>query len=328
MKREQMSKRYSIGVDLGGTNIKFGVVSDNGQILHKGMLSAQVNLGREAILSNLKLAAQRSLAFTHRKRIKVDCIGVGSPGSVNLRTGKIEGSCPNLPQMLGVNLKKRLSDHFDYPIHVDNDANLMALAEFKFGAAKGFRDVLCLTLGTGIGGGIILDGKLFHGSSFAGAEFGHMTINHKGRKCNCGGIGCLETYASAPAMVKDAKRLLRNDRRSSMHSLVNGDLDRLTTKIIFQAEKEGDAAALRVVNQACAYLGAGIASAVNLINPQVVVIGGGVSQGGLGFIRRIEKEVKKRAFPSATKKLKVVKAKLGNDAGFIGAAIFCSSANQ
>ena len=323
-----MSKRYSIGVDLGGTNIKFGVVSDSGEVLHKGMLSAQVNLGREAILSNLKQATEHSLAFAGRKRIRVNCIGVGSPGSVNLRTGRIEGSCPNLPQMLGVNLKKWLSRRFDYPIQVDNDANLMALAEFKFGAAKGFEDVLCLTLGTGIGGGIILDGELFHGSSFAGAEFGHMTINHNGRKCNCGGTGCLEMYASAPAMVKDAKSLMRKDRRSIMHRLVKEDLDRLTTKVIFQAERGGDATASRVIDQACSYLGAGIASAVNLINPQVVVIGGGVSQGGLSFIRRIEKEVKKRAFPSATKKLKVVKAKLGNDAGFIGAAILCSSAGR
>jgi len=323
-----MSKRCSIGVDLGGTNIKFGVVSESGEVLHKGMLSAQVNLGREAILSNLRLAVKRSLAFSQRQRIEINGIGVGSPGSVNLRTGRIEGSCPNLPQMLGVNLKKRLSDHFDYPIHVDNDANLMALAEFKFGAAKGFGDVLCLTLGTGIGGGIILGGELYRGSSFAGAEFGHMTINHKGRKCNCGGIGCLEMYASAPAMVKDARRLLRNDCKSIIHRLVSGDLDRLTTEVIFQAEKEGDATASRVVNQACAYLGAGIASAVNLINPQVVVIGGGVSQGGMAFIRRIEREVRSRAFPSATKKLKVVKAKLGIDAGFIGAASLCFSTAQ
>jgi glucokinase len=323
-----MSDSHSIGIDLGGTNIKYGIVSHKGEVLHKGMLSAQVNLGRDAILSNLKQAVEQALVFAGRKKIRVNCIGVGSPGSVNLRTGRIEGSCPNLPQMLNVNLKRWLSDHFDYPIHVDNDANVMALAEFRFGAAKGFKDAFCLTLGTGIGGGIILDGELFHGSSFAGAEFGHMTISHNGRKCNCGGIGCLEMYASAPAMVKDAKRLLRKDRKSIIHRLNKGDLDRLTTEVIFQAEKKGDETASRVINQACAYLGAGIASAVNLINPQVVVIGGGVSQGGLGFIRRIEKEVKKRAFPSATKKLKVVKAKLGNDAGFIGAAILCSSANR
>jgi glucokinase len=319
-----MSDSHSIGIDLGGTNIKYGIVSRAGRVLPKGMLSAQVDLGRDAILSNLKQAVEQSLAFASRKRIRINCIGVGSPGSVNLRSGKIEGSCPNLPQMLNVNLKRWLSDHFDYPIHVDNDANVMALAEFRFGAAKGFKDAFCLTLGTGIGGGIILDGELFHGSSFAGAEFGHMTISHNGRKCNCGGIGCLEMYASAPAMVKDAKRLLRKDRKSIIHRLIKGNLDRLTTQVIFQAEKKGDETASRVINQACAYLGAGIASAVNLINPQVVVIGGGVSEGGQSFISRIEKEVKKRAFPSATKRLKVVKAKLGNDAGFIGAAILCS----
>jgi len=323
-----MNKRYFIGVDLGGTNIKFGIVSLKGKVLQKGMLSAQVDLGRDAILKNINKAVEESLSFAKAKKIKIKGIGVGSPGTVNLNSGKIEGSCPNLPQMVNVNLKGWLSKNFKFPIYVDNDANAMALAEFKFGAAKGYKDALCLTLGTGIGGGIILDGKLFHGSRFAGAEFGHMTICYNGRKCNCGGIGCLEMYASAPATVKEAKRLLHRNKESIIYKLVQGDMSRLTTEIIFEAERKGDVLASDVVNQACAYLGAGIASAVNLLNPEVVVIGGGVSEGGQSFIRRIKKEVKKRAFPSATKNLEVIKAKLGNDAGFIGAAILCSSASR
>ena len=323
-----MNQRYFIGIDLGGTNIKFGIVSQKGKVLQKGMFSAQVNLGRDAILSNIKKAVEQSLAFAKANKIKIKGIGVGSPGTVNLNSGRIEGSCPNLPQMVNVNLKKWLSKSFKFPIYVDNDANVMALAESKFGSAKGYKDALCLTLGTGIGGGIILDGKLFHGSNFAGAEFGHMTICYNGRQCNCGGIGCLEMYASAPAMVKDAKWLLCRNRKSILHKLIQEDATKLTTEVIFKAERKGDILASNIINQACAYLGAGIASAVNLLNPQVVVIGGGVSEGGPSFIRRIEKEVKERAFPSATKNLKVVKAKLGNDAGFIGAAILCSSANQ
>jgi len=321
---KQKSKSYFIGVDLGGTNIKFGIVSDKGEILQKGTLSAQANLGKDAILGNIKKGIEQSLSFARKKKIRVKSIGVGSPGSVNLTTGIIEGSCPNLPQMVNVNLKKWLSNRFDYPIHVDNDANLMALAEHRFGAAKGFKDALCLTLGTGIGGGIILNNELFHGSNFAGAEFGHMSICYSGRKCNCGGIGCLEMYASAPAMVKDTKWLLRMNRKSIIYGLIGGDSDKLTTEVIFEAERKGDTLALNVINQVCAYLGSGIASAVNLLNPQIVVIGGGVSEGGNKFIQRIEKEVKRRAFPSATKNLKIVKAKLGNDAGFIGAAILCS----
>jgi glucokinase len=318
-----MNTRFYIGVDLGGTNIKFGIVSHKGEVLHKGMLAAQSKLGRDAILHNLNEAIEKSLNHADKKGMIIGGIGVGSPGTVNLVSGSIEGSCPNLPQMVNVNLKRWLSRHFELPIYVDNDANVMALAEFRFGSAKGYKDALCLTIGTGIGGGIILDGKLFHGSNFAGAELGHMSICYCGRKCNCGGIGCLEMYASAPAMVKDAKRILRGKRKSIIHKLLHGDLDKLTTKVIFQAEKKGDALAASVINQACACLGAGIASAVNLLNPQVVVIGGGVSQGGMSFIRRIEKEVKSRAFPSATRDLKVVKAKLGNDAGFIGAAMLC-----
>ena len=319
-----MRKSHFIGVDLGGTNIKFGIVSEKGEILQKGILSAQANLGRTAILNNMNKAVRESLTFAREKKIKIKGIGVGSPGTVNLNTGKIEGSCPNLPQMVNVNLKRWLSRSFEFPIYADNDANLMALAESKFGAAKGYKDALCLTLGTGIGGGIILDGKLFHGSNFAGAEFGHMTICHNGRKCNCGGTGCLEMYASAPAMVKDAKWRLRRNKESMVRKLIQEDPSKLTTEVIFEAEKKGDILASDVVNQACGYLGAGIASAVNLLNPQVVVIGGGVSEGGQSFIRRIEKEVKKRAFPSATKNLKVIRAKLGNDAGFIGAAKLAS----
>jgi glucokinase len=316
-----MMDKHFIGVDLGGTNIKFGIVSERGKILQKGILPAQTKMGRGAILNNVNKAVRESLAFVREKKLKIKGIGVGSPGTVNLNTGKIEGSCPNLPQMVNVNLKSWLSRSFEFPIYVDNDTNVMALAESKFGAAKGYKDAFCLTLGTGIGGGIILDGKLFHGSSFAGAEFGHMTICYNGRKCKCGGIGCLEMYASAPAMVRDARWLLRRDRKSIIRRLIHNDPSKLTTEIIFEAERKGDTSACTVINQSCAYLGAGIASAVNLLNPQVVVIGGGVSEGGLSFIRRIEKEVKKRAFPSATKNLKVMKAKLGNDAGFIGAAM-------
>jgi glucokinase len=318
-----MINKNFIGVDLGGTNIKFGIVSEKGEIVHKGMVPVQANLGRDAILNNINKAVEQSLIFARKEKIRIMGIGVGSPGTVNLATGVIEGSCPNLPQMVNVNLKNWLSRNFEYHIYVDNDANVMALAEHKFGAAKGYKDALCLTIGTGIGGGIILEGKLFHGSNFAGAEFGHMTICYNGRKCNCGGIGCLEMYASAPAIVRDTKRLLRKNKKSIIHKLVKEDLDKLTTEIIFEAERRGDTLASEVIYQACKYLGAGIASAVNLLNPQIVVIGGGVSEGGESFIQRIEKEVKKRAFPSATKHLKVVKARLGNNAGFIGAAMLC-----
>jgi len=323
-----MNKRYFVGVDLGGTYIKFGIVSDKGEVSYKGMLSAQARLGRDVVRDNLLRSVKQALQAAKVKKTKITGIGTGSPGTVNQITGRIEGSSPNIPEMVNVNLRQWLSKPFGLPVCVDNDANVMALAESKFGAAKGFSNALCITVGTGIGGGIILNGKLFHGSNFAGAEFGHMTICHNGRKCNCGGIGCLEMYASAPAMVKDAKRLLKTDKRSIIRSLVEGDLSRLTTKVLFAAEKKGDRLASQVIDQASAYLGAGIASAVNLLNPQVVVIGGGVSQGGASFIRRIDREVKRRAFPSATRHLKVVRAKLGNDAGFIGAAILCAQANR
>lgn len=313
---------FNIGVDIGGTNIKFGIVSSWGKVLKSEMVSSGKTGGRKRVLRNLREALDSLLLWAKGEKIKIKNIGIGVPGTIDPFRGKVVGTPPNLPQLKDFPLKKYLQRYFDHPIFFDNDANLMALAEYKFGSARGYKNCLCLTLGTGIGSGIILEGKLFRGSSFAGPEFGHTVLCFHGIKCNCGNYGCVEMYSSEPAMLKRAKELLKSNRGSVLHKLSQGNLNRIKAKELFEAERLKDKVAQKVIKDTACYLGAALSSAVNLLNPEVVVIGGGVALfSGKDFLRKIEKEVRRRAFPSATRNLKIVKAKLGNDAGFIGASI-------
>jgi len=315
-----MRDEFNIGVDIGGTNIKYGIVSSSGKILYKEIISS--GLDRKGFLSNLRKGVDSLLLFAREKGIKINQIGIGVPGTVDILKGRIYGIPPNLSFLKDFALRKYLQRYFDYPIFMDNDANVMALAEYKFGLVKGYKNCICITLGTGIGSGIIINGKLFRGSSFVGPEFGHISICYHGIRCNCGNYGCLEMYASEPAMLKRAKELLREKRNSILYKLVNRDLNRLKAIDIFFAEKLKDKVACRVVQETAYYLGAGLSSAVNLFNPEVIVIGGGVAiASGRNFIKMIKTEICNRAFTSATKNLKIVKAKLGNDAGFFGASI-------
>ena len=317
-----MKKKFNIGSDIGGTNIKYGIVSSSGRILTCGIVPSGKDSDKKGVLRNLRKVIDSLLVSAKQSKLKINSIGIGVPGTVDLPKGKIVGIPPNLPFLADFSLRKYLSRFYPYPVYVDNDANVMALAEYKFGAAKRYKNCICITLGTGIGSGVILKGKLFRGSSFVGPEFGHTSICFSGIRCHCGNYGCVEMYASEPAMLKRAKELLRTNRGSILHKLSQGDLNRLKAKDLFLAERLKDKVAQKVIQETAYYLGTALSSAVNLINPEIIVIGGGVAlSAGGNFFKLIEKEIKTRAFPSATKNLKIVKAKLGNDAGFIGASI-------
>jgi glucokinase len=317
-------KDYYIGIDLGASHLKFGIVDHEFRVIFKGSIPLSRKRSRKSIIKLIENSIKLLLAFARQKNIRIKSIGIGIPGIIDSDKGKIRGIPPNLPEIYNLNLRRVLSKNFKYPIFMDNDANLMALAESRMGAAKGYKYALCLTIGTGIGGGIILDNNLFRGANFSGAEFGHMIICRHGIKCNCQSSGCLEMYASANAMIRKTKMLLRQGRKSIIPKLVLGKLNRITTETIFRAEKMKDRVARGVVSDTARFLGIGITTAINLLNPQIVVIGGGVAQAGRKFIHLIEKETKKRGFPAITKNLIITGAKLGNDAGFIGAAILAA----
>ena len=311
-------KSYSIGIDLGASQIKYGIVSAKGKVLIPGNLPTPVRPGRKAVISSLQQIAEQLFNFAKKNKIQIKAIGIGSPGCINLKTGVVLGSCPNLPFWQGVNLKK-IFQKYSLPVFADNDANLVALAESKFGIAKNYNNVVCLTIGSGIGGGIILNGEVYRGSNYAAGEIGHTSVNFLGEKCNCGTLGCLEAYASVNSILKRSQRLVRFNKNSFLNQLIRENGNQLSLDILFQALRKKDKIAQKIIEQTCDILSSGIANLVNILNPEIVVIGGGLVEVDSNIIRRIERIVKLKAFPTATKYLKIKRASLGNQAGFIGA---------
>ena len=303
-----------IGLDLGGTNLKYAVGDENGNIKIKKIKPSLAHKPKEEIFSNIFSAIEE---LKQEISSEINGIGFGTPGSVDFEKGQLIGETPNIEHWTNAPIKKRLEDKFKVPIWVDNDANLVALAEARVGAAKNYTHVVCITIGTGIGSGIIIDGKLHRGAYYSAAEVGHIIIDFKGKPCKCGNLGCLEAYTSAPAMIDRYRHKLK---RTGL--LFNED--QITTEFIFEKAAVDEDLAIETINETCDYLGTGIASFVNIISPQIVVIGGGVAEAGEAFIKRIEKVILQNAMKPISKHLKVVKAKLGNDAGVVGAILLAA----
>ena len=244
-------------------------------------------------------------------------VGIGSPGPIDTKRGVVVTS-PNL-QWVNVPLRDRVSELVELPATLDNDANCAVLGEWWQGAARGAQVVVGVTVGTGVGGGLVLDGKIFHGVSDVAGEFGHMTIDSTGRRCACGNYGCVEAYASGPAIAKRAIESIEAGATSTLSQYVDGDLGRVTAALVYQAATDGDALALEVVRDTARFLGAGIASLVNICNPELVVVCGGVTSAGENLFRPLREEVTRRAFRPAAEVCRIVPGELPGTAGVIGA---------
>lgn len=258
--------KYAIGIDLGGTFIKFALVSETGEILFNGKLSIGSSATRDEILDTIHKSIEMSVQFAAEKQIPVSGIGIGSPGLCC--DGIVVGGADNLNGWIDVHLSEIFSEAFKLPVLIDNDANVMGLGEAVYGAAKDCTDVIFLTVGTGIGGAIVADGKLYGGYKNRGTEMGHVTIDHKGIACNCGGRGCLEAYASTAALLRQYAEATGKDEN---------DVDGF---FLVQKFKDGEEAAVRCMQEHTDYLGHGIAGFINTFAPQKVVIGGGISESG------------------------------------------------
>ncbi len=300
-----------IGLDLGGTFLKYALGREDGKVLAKGKMPSRAQESRDKTFEVMFMAIAEMLEKAKSFSVHVAGMGVGSPGAVDFDHGRILGNTPNLPNWSDADIRGELESRFNIPVWADNDANLMTLAECRYGAAKGSRYVIALTLGTGIGGGIVIDDQLYRGARFSGSELGHMSINFEGPPCGCGCVGCIEAYASAPAIVKNYREKLANKHFPTPNPI--------TTEIIFQHAKDGDLLANQVIDEICFYLGAAIGSLINIFNPQVVVIGGGVADAGDEFIQRIWQAVHGRAMEAALRGVRLERASLGNDAGVVGA---------
>jgi glucokinase len=315
-------QRFIIGVDLGGTNIVVGAMSEDGD-RQIGMQSrpTQPERGVDAVVESMAAMVEETIAGVAReagaRRDEILGVGIGAPGPLDRARG-IVVVAPNLGWR-DYPLRDEISARVALPATLDNDANCATLGEWWQGAARGARHVVGLTIGTGIGGGIIIDGRLHHGVCDVAGEIGHTTIDLTGRYCRCGNYGCLEAYASGPAIAQRAREALERDEISSLHRMVDGDLSRLTAATVYEAAKMGDPVARELVRDTATFLGAGIANLLNLFNPDVVVIAGGVTQAGEPLFDPLRAEVRRRAFRPAVDACRIVPGELPGTAGVVGA---------
>jgi glucokinase len=314
--------KYLVGVDLGGTNIVAGALAEDGSdVLALRSEPTRADQGADAVVDRIvrmiDTVIAETIAHTGARRDDVIGIGVGAPGPLDRERG-IVVTTPN-QGWTNFPLRDVIAERTRLPVRIDNDANCATLGEWWLGAARGARNVVGITIGTGIGGGLIIDGKLYHGSSDIAGEIGHMTIDSTGRWCKCGNYGCLEQYASGTAIARRAREALIAESDSLMHRMVEGDLERLTAALVYEASKLGDMLALEVVQETARFLGAGVANMINIFNPDVVVVAGGVTQAGDTLFEPLLREVRRRAFKAAVDAVRIVPGTLPGTAGVVGA---------
>ncbi len=316
-------KKWLVGVDLGGTNIAVGVLPiDGGDVLALRTQPTEAHKGAKFVVDRIVAMIEESIAEVLSKhggtREDFGGIGIGSPGPLDRRSGTVINT-PNLGWR-NFPLRDLISNAVGLPATLDNDANCATYGEWWLGAGRGVDTLVGLTLGTGIGGGIVLNGEIFHGVTDAAGEIGHMTIDSTGRKCKCGNYGCLEAYASGPAIALRAIEGIEAGAESMLPDLVGGRLEEITAATVYEAVVLGDPYANEVMKETAKFLGAGVANIINILNPEMIVIAGGVTRAGDHLFVPLRAEVRRRAFRVAEEACQIVSAQLTGRAGVIGAA--------
>jgi glucokinase len=312
-------KKVAVGVDLGGTAIKAGLVNARGKILRDTTVPAEADQGPTHVIDQIAKGVHRLIDGSPYKKQEYAGIGVGSPGSVDLDGGTVKYP-PNFPGWTVVRLGDALHKDFGLHVEVDNDANAAAVGEAKLGAGIGHEDFIMITLGTGVGGGLILGGKIFRGTFGGAGEIGHITIDYNGPLCNCGNRGCVEAYIGAKYLTRRAVQKVKRNRKSKILSLVGNNTRDIDPKIISLAAQAGDSTALDILAETGRYLGIGLATVVNLLDVRLIIIGGGIARAGKPLFDPIKESVRQHVLTPMRDGLEVVPAKLGNSAGILGAA--------
>jgi glucokinase len=313
--------RFVLGIDIGGTNLVVGSVAEDGStVLATGSAPTHSEAGATDVLDRLVGLAQHTVAATRQQApgAEIVGVGVGAPGPLDTKRG-IVLLTPNLG-WVNMPLRQIIHDRLGLTAALDNDANCAVLGEWWVGAARGARHAIGITIGTGIGGGLILDGRLYHGASDVAGEIGHTTIDTEGRRCKCGNYGCLEAYASGPNIALRAVEEIEAGADSALRTLVDGDLRKITAQTVYQAAADGDELALEIVNDTAKFLGVGIGNLLNIFNPEVVVVCGGVTLAGPHLFEPLRREVARRAFKPAVAACRIVPGELAGTAGVYGAA--------
>lgn len=312
-----------VGIDLGGTNIKAGVVTDEGKLLNKVTCKTNADRPMEDIIHDMGRLAAEAVKDAGLEVSDIEAIGIGSPGTPDNDEGLLVYS-NNLPFVMAP-MRKLIREVIDLPVYIDNDANCAAMAEAVAGAAKGAKDSVTITLGTGVGAGVIVDGKIYSGFNQAGSEFGHTVLVSGGIECPCGRKGCFEQYASASALARMTREAAEKNPGSLLNK-VHEEQGEWNAQIAFIAMRDGDETAKEVVDTYTSYLADGLANAINAFMPEVLVVGGGVcNEGDPLLIPMREKTMSRPYFGPGVKKTRIELAQMGNDAGIVGAAMMGKS---
>jgi len=319
-----MGEKYDnlvLGIDLGGTKILTAVTNKQGEMLSRDHSVTPAKEGQEAVVKSILESVGRALDQAHIAASDLTAIGVGAPGLSNPETGVLFTS-PNLPGWKDVPLRDIIGKKLGSKAFLINDANAAAIGELHFGAGRGTSNFIYITVSTGIGGGIIVDGKIYTGSTGTAGELGHMVIDDDGPKCNCGNTGCWETLASGTALAREAKDRIREGMATSILQYADDNIEKINAEAIHEAAQAGDKLANELIAQTAYYLGVGLANLINIFNPEVIVIGGGLSNIGDMLLKPAFEEAGRRAFKPAYQAARFARAELGRNSGVLGAAAF------
>ena len=307
------------GIDVGGTGIQVGVVDETGHIIAKSSMVTEVGAPYQEQIAGMARCVQEAMNKAGLPMSELKSVGAGVPGLADQKTGMVI-YCPNI-HWSNVPFRAEFQKHIDKPVFIDNDATVAGLAESVAGVSAGIENSVFLTLGTGVGGGIVLGGKVYSGTNGVGSELGHMITVIDGELCTCGNRGCWERYASATALIRMGREAAEKHPESRIAASVNGRLDDITAKTVIDAAKEGDEAANEVFERYVYYLCAGLVNIINFIDPEVIVLGGGVSHAGQFLLDAVNRRLPSMVFYKTMPYARVALATLGNDAGIIGAAM-------
>ena len=310
-----------LGIDLGGSKILTAVVNSRGEMLSSDEGITPATEGREAVIQSIVESSHRVLKQANVAISEICAIGIGAAGISNPETGILFTS-PHLPGWRDVSLRDIIQEKLGKKTFLTNDANAAALGEFYFGAARGARNFIYITLSTGIGGGIVIDGKIYSGAIGAAGEVGHMTIDDDGPICNCGNRGCWETLASGTALAREARQRIKEGARTSILEYAEGDVEKVTAQVIHSAAEHGDSLARELIARTGYYVGVGLANLINIFNPELIVIGGGLSNIGDMLLKPAFKTAGERAYKEAFQAVRFASAELGRNSGVLGAAAF------
>ncbi len=314
-----MGKR--IGIDVGGTNVKIALVDKSGKIIYSNSVPTYAKMGYEYTVNNIKQAIKDLMKETNTTAKDIDGIGFDFPGQVDYKTGVVK-LAPNIPGWVNVPIAQMIEEEFHIPTRIDNDVRCAALGEMKFGAGQGCENFVCITVGTGIGSGLVVNGQLVRGASNAAGEIGHIKLQMKdGLICGCGDTGCLEAYASGPSIVAMAQDYIKGGKSTKFREMAAAEGGEITPYMVAKAAEAGDPVAKRIFAIVGEYIGIGLTSVINLLNPEKVIIGGGVAEAGDLLLNPIRKTIKERAMVVAGSAVEIVPAQLGNSAGVIGASM-------